>query len=63
MCDYICTNYRGRSGAVSLSVIQQVTVSSKAMHFILTAHKSYHTHTHTLTGSGLSSVRSEAGPE
>lgn len=40
---------------MSLSVIQWLSVSGKALHFVLTAHKlCRHTHSHTHAGSGLS---------
>lgn len=44
---YTC---RQHNGAMSLSVIQRLSVSGKALHFMLTAHKlCRHTHTHAHT--------------
>ena len=62
--------YREHNGAMSLSVIQQLSVSGKALHFVLTAHKlcrqtHTHTHTHTLTHTLAQAfpLLTEGGPE
>jgi len=55
--------YWEHNGTMSLSVIPCLSVSGKALHFVLTAHKlCRHTHTHTRLAQAFPFL-TEGGPE